>query len=320
MAAPDPNLFLRLHKWAARQDENFVTESLALVLQNLLDREPTVGVRFLSYLTGGVLEVAPEDAATVDVRPQMETERGRPDLELRAQGTLAVVEVKVEAELHAGQLEGYRQYLLESGQPRTGLILLTRYMVTLGERVEKPDLALRWYEVAEWLYETLAVQDLNPVTHYLCSEFLGFLEARNMTISQVNVQMAEGLRSLRSLLKMLEHAAVSCRLTVSKSSTWESIGFQLDKRYWVGVAYDEPDQLRFQTEACRINSELARSLGVGAVIEKSWAPNGLIWRRVEELNSEPVHFYARTRARQMQWLEDFISDCVKVAKQIETPA
>ncbi len=32
MALPTNNLFLRLHKWASRQDENFLTESVAVVL------------------------------------------------------------------------------------------------------------------------------------------------------------------------------------------------------------------------------------------------------------------------------------------------
>ena len=44
MAALANNLFLRLHKLAAqqRQDENYCTEVLALLLQHLLDRQPDV--------------------------------------------------------------------------------------------------------------------------------------------------------------------------------------------------------------------------------------------------------------------------------------
>jgi hypothetical protein len=37
MASPANNLFLRLHKWTWRQDENFLTESLAVVLEQLDD-------------------------------------------------------------------------------------------------------------------------------------------------------------------------------------------------------------------------------------------------------------------------------------------
>ncbi len=43
MAPPVNNLFLRLHKWASRQDENFLTESLVLVLDHLLVLAPAAG-------------------------------------------------------------------------------------------------------------------------------------------------------------------------------------------------------------------------------------------------------------------------------------
>lgn len=318
MRPAQTNLFLRLHKWAVRQDENFVTESLALVLQDLLDREPAVGVGLLRFLTGGLVEVAPEDAATVDVRTQVETDRGRPDLEIRAQGCLIVVEVKVESDLQTGQLEGYRRYLEESGAVRKGLILLSQYRVRLGDEVEKPDIHRRWYEVAEWLDEARQQTPLaNPVTRFLCNQFLDFLEARDMTISQVSGSLADGLRSLSSLLKMLEHAAASCRVSVARSSSWERIGLQLDKRHWIGVVYDEPERLRFQTEGGRIDPQAARGLGVGTVLEQNWAPGGFVWRRTEDLNSEQVHFYARSRARQMQWLEEFLAQSLQLAKQIE---
>ena len=51
MASPSSNLFLRLHKWASRQDENFLTESLAVVLEQLLVLAPAVGTRLVSRLT-----------------------------------------------------------------------------------------------------------------------------------------------------------------------------------------------------------------------------------------------------------------------------
>ena len=41
--ASAPNIFARLRKWATRQDENFLTESLAVVLEHLLILAPEVG-------------------------------------------------------------------------------------------------------------------------------------------------------------------------------------------------------------------------------------------------------------------------------------
>src|SRR5436309_16126046 len=108
MASPANNLFLRLHKWASRQDENFLTESLAVVLEQLLVLAPAVGTRLVGRLTGGFIELPPEDASAIDVHTQVETGEGRPDLELRSPNRLTWVEVKAESELRTGQLEGYR--------------------------------------------------------------------------------------------------------------------------------------------------------------------------------------------------------------------
>ncbi len=122
-----PNLFARLHKWAARQDENFLTESLAVLLEQLLILVPEAGVKLVNRLTGGFIDSTAAEASTIEVRTQVEAESGRPDLEFRTPSKLAWVEVKVESALRAGQLEGYRVLLAESGFKKTRLVLLTRY-------------------------------------------------------------------------------------------------------------------------------------------------------------------------------------------------
>jgi hypothetical protein len=83
MATPGPNVFLRLHKWAHRQDENFLTESLAVVLEQLLVLAPAVATRLISQLTGGFIDVPPEHASTIEIQTQIEAGSGRPDLEIR---------------------------------------------------------------------------------------------------------------------------------------------------------------------------------------------------------------------------------------------
>src|SRR5947199_5621957 len=101
MASPANNLFLRLHKWASRQDENFLTESLAVVLEQLLILAPAVGTRLVSRLTGSFLDLTPEDAGAIEIRTQVETGQGRPDLELLIPHRLVWVEVKAESERRA---------------------------------------------------------------------------------------------------------------------------------------------------------------------------------------------------------------------------
>ena len=151
MASPPANLFLRLHKWAARQDENFLTESLAVVLEQLLVLAPEVGTRMVARLTGGFIELPPEDAGAIEIRTQVEAVQGRPDLEIRTPHRLVWIEVKAESELRTGQLEGYRVLLGECGVAETRLILLTRYPEVFQPEAERPDLAVRWFEVADWL-------------------------------------------------------------------------------------------------------------------------------------------------------------------------
>src|SRR5438067_10179666 len=99
MASPTNNLFLRLHKWASRQDENFLTESLAVVLEQLLVLAPAVGTRLIARLTGGFIELSAEDASAIEIHTQVETGEGRPDLEIRSPHWLAWIEVKAESEL-----------------------------------------------------------------------------------------------------------------------------------------------------------------------------------------------------------------------------
>lgn len=49
-----PNIFARLHKWATRQDENFLTESLAILLEHLLILAPAVATRLIRRLTASM--------------------------------------------------------------------------------------------------------------------------------------------------------------------------------------------------------------------------------------------------------------------------
>src|SRR4051794_29456782 len=123
MAAPADNVFLRLHKWAARQDENFLTESLAVVVEQLLVIAPAVGTRLVAKLTGGFIDLPAEDASAIEIRTQVEASSGRPDLEIRSPHRLAWIEMKAESKLRTGQLEGYRVLLRESGVAQTRLLL-----------------------------------------------------------------------------------------------------------------------------------------------------------------------------------------------------
>jgi hypothetical protein len=315
-----PNLFARLHKWAVRQDENFLTESLAVVLEQLLILAPEAGVRLVSRLTGGFIEVNSASAAIIEIRTQVETGQGRPDLEITSKDRLAWIEVKAEAQLRTGQLEGYRVLLGETGVGQTRLVLLTQYPEVFLSDESRPDLEIRWFEFADWLELELAgVEAANEVAGFLARQFLDFLKERNMNLTQVGKYMPEGVRALANMLNMLLEAAVACKVSTEKSSSWKSIGFLLDgRKYWIGLGYDDPEKLVFVTR-CRIDRDAATRLGEGELLDENWVPGRYRWCRRVELSSENVHFFERSKVSQMRWLEGFLRECLDQARSIETP-
>ncbi len=316
MASPPANLFLRLHKWAARQDENFLTESLAVVLEQLLALAPDVGTRLVARLTGSFIELPPDSASAIEIHTQVETVQGRPDLEIRTRHRLVWIEVKAESDLRTGQLEGYRVLLGNCRVAETRLILLTRYPAVLRPKAERPDQAVRWFEVAGWLEDEIpAAEAAGEVAGFLTRQFLDFLGARNMTLTQVGKFMPEGIRAVLNLMNMLTEAAAACKVSSKTSAAWNYNGLRLDGKYWIGIYYGDPENLYFGTR-CKINPEAVRKLGLGQVTEEVW---GFCWSRREELNSEPVHFFSRTKVGQMEWLEGFLRECLTMARPIETP-
>lgn len=315
-----PNLFARLHKWASRQDENFLTESLAVVLEQLLILAPEVGVRLVSQLTGGFIEINPNSASVIGIATQVEAGQGRPDLEISIPERLVWIEVKVESALRTGQLEGYRVLLRESGIDQTRLVLLTRYPEVFQPGETRPDVEIRWYEFADWLESELpAIEAAGEVAGFLARQFLDFLRERSMTLTQVNKFMPEGLRALSNLLNMLFEAASACKVSAKKTARWDYIGLALDGgKYWIGLEYSDPEWLWFSTW-CRIDPEAAARLGSGALTEETWIPGRYCWTQGAELDSEAIHFFSRSKVSQMRWLEDFLRDSLAKARSIETP-
>ena len=322
MAAPANNLFLRLHKWAVRQDENFLTESLAVVLEQLLVLAPDVGTRLVKLLTGGFLDVHAEDAGAMQIRTQVETGEGRPDLEISIPDQLAWIEVKAESSLRAGQLEGYRVVLAKQGVPQTRLILLTRYAEEFRQGDALPDTEVRWFEFADWLENELpAAEVTGAVAGFLTRQFLDFLGARGITLNQVGKYMPEGLRAWGNMLNMLYEAGAACKVTAKISASVEYIGVKIDgagRKYWVGTDYVTPDRLCFGTSS-QIDPKKAAELGVGQLTEESWVPGRYRWWRCVELDSEPIHFFSLSKVKQMEWLVRFLRESLELAHRIETP-
>ena len=226
----------------------------------------------------------------------------------------------MESDLRVGQLEGYRVLLAKTGVQLTWLGLLTRYPEDYLSDAARPDQAVRWFEVADWLEDELpAIVAAGDVALFLTRQFLDFLRARGMKLAQVGHAMPEGLRALGNLLAMLFEAARACKVSASISAKWEHLGIKLDgAKYWVGFEYAAPEKLSFETRR-RIDPEAAARLGVGELRRDNDTPGEYRWYQVVELDSEEVHFFSRRKVSQMEWLEGFLRDCLAKARSIETP-
>src|SRR5262249_13300436 len=150
-----------------------------VVLEQLLLLAPGVGVRLVSRLTGGLIEMPPADFGAVNVRTQVEAVKGRPDLEISSLDRLVWVEVKAEAELRTGQLDGYRVLLGETGVTHTRLVLLTRYPESFAPGAVRPDLEIRWFELADWLEQEMpSADEAGAIAGFLVRQFHDFLGGR----------------------------------------------------------------------------------------------------------------------------------------------
>ena len=143
-----------------------------------------------------------------------------------------------------------------------------------------------------------------------------------MNLAQVNWQMPEGFRALANLFDMLMEAAAASKVSAKKSVGWDptwNIGINLEKKkYWLGVNSAEPETLWFGTYHCRIDPEKAARLD-GEVEEDTSVPGSYRWWRRADLNSEPVHFFSRSKIGQIRWLMSFLQECLDMARAVETP-
>ncbi|MGA2984645.1 MAG: hypothetical protein ABSG32_12585 [Terriglobia bacterium] len=241
------NLLLDLHAYAHQQDENFTTKAFAHLLRHLLMNESKAAANFLKKLTGGWLRLDEDACRVVRVSTQVRTPDGQPDIEITSSREMVIVEVKVDAPVRPGQIRNYRKILKDSvyDRDRTRLVLLTRFDSRLRPR-DKPDFAVYWYKVADWLSE--ADKGLKEKTSkYLCQQFLGFMRGRGLTMDHVGKEFVPGIQAISNFRAMLEHALGELDLRKLRRSAWVgAVGchFHIGRRFfWVGIGFSEPSEL-----------------------------------------------------------------------------
>ncbi len=309
------NLLVSLYKWASRQDENFLTEAFVHLLRHLLDTEPIAAATILNKLTNGVLNLLPQQAATVNVATQVSTSQGRPDIEIRTVDCLVYVEVKVLAELGHLQLKRYRELLCTSDFERTTLVLLTRRLPDIPTD-EQPDLAIQWHQIAVWLeQELLEWNTQQESSFFLVNQFLNFLKARGMTVERVGWELVPGVESMRNLLALMESALEAERIPHKRGTGWYWLGYSLEDGVdFFFIWLEQPAMLGFRTYKRKLDLQRCEALGLTRVWSEK--PVGLRWGNVLDFESEDVHFFARSKASQLQVIERFLRESRRIAEQI----
>ncbi len=219
--------------------------------------ESKAAANFLKKLTGDWLRLDEDACSEVSVNTQMRTPDGQPDIQITSSREMVIVEVKVDAPVHPGQIPNYRKILKilkDSRRVRTCLVLLTRFDSRLRPR-DKPDFAVHWYKVADWLSE--ADKGLREKTSkYLCRQFLGFMRGRGLTMDHVGKEFVPGIQAISSFRAMLEHALGELDIRKLRRSAWVSaVGchFHIGRRFfWVGIGFSEPSEL-WLTEFRRVS-------------------------------------------------------------------
>ncbi len=127
--------------------------------------------------------------------------------------------------------------------------------------------------------------------------------------------MVEGIKSMLSLLDILEQALGSAKAKVTKTQAWNGgcgHSFTAQKReFWLGLRYSRPDSVAF--EAYGVDKDRADKVGSGEV--EKWG-DGYRWRCWVNLASEEVHFFARPISDQIRYLENFVRKSIEAANNL----
>jgi hypothetical protein len=341
------NLLINLHRWAFRQDENFTTESFVHLLNHLLIDEPKIAIKILRKLTGDLLKLKVPDIANVKIITQPITKSGKPDIEISVDNYLIYIEVKVESEIDANQLKRYRNVLKGSKGKKTKLIVLSKYPLSSDLNV-KPDLAVRWFQVGDWLVKEVRSENIKPLSKFFIQQFHGFLDKQNMVLKKVSSPISDSLNSyqkkvgdlakplgnmrsmkrldeiqelspVRELMGLMGDALESLKkihtirfLSGQHKGGW--IGFSLNKMdYFFALYYENPGAIAFRTYLVKIDeSKFDEKIGKIWFEEKRWR-----WMNELNLVSDDIDFFSQTKESQLRILKDFLKRSYSYLQKIK---
>jgi hypothetical protein len=89
---------------------------------------------------------------------------------------------------------------------------------------------------------------------------------------------------------------------------WDHRGYYLDgNKFWAGIIYSRPNVLRFTIEANDVDVERVKNLGREVIQDGK-----LVFEL--DLSTEAVHFFARTKESQLDYLTEFVRNAYQDGK------
>jgi hypothetical protein len=291
----------------------------------LLERAPLAGLALIREMIGFETGIKLEDIPSLDIRTQSVYSEGRPDMEIILRGDCHImVEVKVQWEPSSDklfdQLSRYRKELDKRGATNRFLVLLTNAPPpNLGQLA---DSYRRWCQVGECLRMQLkngAIQE--TIARHTTEQFIGFLQEQGMTSEPVGWELSRGIMAWRCLDNMILQALKNHKINPSQSLSAEWGGYNSIKdrtaRAWIGITWKEPTVIRFETFGYRVEGAPG-DFGESMLANEKDHPGGRRWVAKLDLESEDVHFFARSTASQQAEIEKFVKKCFVSIKDFPT--
>ena len=308
MHRAENNLLAALHNWATGQDENFTTDSFVHLLNHLIQSDPNAAILVLSRLSDSNIQMEEPDIKKLTIESQVQTDYGIPDIVIKSDRLIWVIEVKVEHKVDLDQLRRYRQYIESKEYEVKFLTLITRRPFSAASLEYNPDSFFRWHNLVDW-FDEINVEDV--VSEYLVEQFVWFLKYKGIAMERVGWELIEGVKSFESLINMIVECLTNLEIPLTMtygSKGWH--GCQLARfEGYVGIYLYEPNLVYFETQI-NLNGKNPDNLKFGEVNQDG------NWMRILNLAAEEVHFFARTKASQLRYLESFINESYNYCKEL----
>jgi hypothetical protein len=280
------NIFSSISKYAARQDENYLTEVLVFVLQLIKEKSHKKISGILTNICGPDTEGWFQYHADINIATQMSVVEGRPDIVITTgEDRVVFIEVKHDSRLGLDQLERYYEHLKSSSYLEKQLVFLTRSKHSIQETTLDPERFhhVSWYQISGWLSET---DFKNDIVNHTIQQFLEFLREKEMSMEKITWEYIEGVQAMRNLLSMLGTAIAEAdpSLGVKKTMGWSWAGYYLEGNIFLGFRYEDNLIISF---------------------ENNGGDNPTFKR---DLDLEQVHFFSLRAGEQLECLIDFIKE------------